>query len=1001
MRKFLCLSLCLLALKTKVSAQNHKQRWVDSVYNKLPEEEKIGQLFMVAAYSGGEKYNEGQIQTLINNRMIGGVIFMQGTPEAQAQLTNKYQTSSKVPLLIGMDAEWGLGMRLTGVKNFPRQMMLGATRSPALMEQMAMAIAYQCKRMGVHVNFAPVVDVNNNPDNPVINFRSFGENKELVVTLAKAYTKGLQDNGVMACLKHFPGHGDVNVDSHYDLPVINKSKAQLQATEFYPFQRLIDYGVQSVMIAHLSIPSLDPRKNVPSTLSKNIVTDLLQTQMRFKGLIFTDAMNMQGVTKYFPEGDADLQAFLAGNDVLLFSQDVPKAIAKIKEAIKKGSISPARLETSVKKILAAKYDAGLNNFKPIAAQNATADLNQYTELINENIAREAITLVRDENHILNKLNLNPNGNYTYIHIGEAHQDEKQNFHTLLNQSLPRLFVQQFGKQEAVSRIEAIVQSLNKYDGAIVGIHNLSLYPKNNYGLDDMQLALLTQLSKSNKTIFINFGNAYALKFICDARSSIVAYEENTGTQKAVRDVLLNRMTAKGRLPVTPCKQATTGALTNSSNSIIVTHNNTLHATTPIAKVDAVADNPNKTTEMPITEKPVAAQELIKNPTEIANLERFINNAIDKGVFPGCQIVAMKNGQVVYKNNFGRLSYGSNENPVTSNTLYDVASVTKVASTTLAVMKLYEEGKLNLNAALGTYLPFVKGTDKASLKINSILLHQAGLKAWIPFYKATLDSEGLPLPQIYGTAKTSVYDIPVASGMYMNKSYIDTVWQTIISSPLSPGKYVYSDLDFLFLQKVVESISGMPLDEYVDKHFYKPLGLNNTLFNPFEKRWQQRCAPTERDNYFRYQTIQGYVHDMGAAMLGGVAGHAGLFSNAEDLAIIMQMLLNKGIYRGKQYFKPETINYFTAYNSGISRRGYGFDKPEKRAGDGGPASDMVSKQAFGHQGFTGTCVWADPQTGIVFVFLSNRTFPSADNGQINKLGIRTIAQSYIYKALGYK
>lgn len=1001
MRKLLCLSLCLLAFKKEVSAQNNKQRWVDSVYNKLAEEEKIGQLFMVAAYSGGEKYNEGQIQTLINNRMIGGVIFMQGTPEAQAQLTNKYQSSSKVPLLIGMDAEWGLGMRLTGVKNFPRQMMLGATRSPALMEQMAMAIAYQCKRMGVHVNFAPVVDVNNNPDNPVINFRSFGENKELVVTLAKAYTKGLQENGIMACVKHFPGHGDVNVDSHYDLPVINKSKAQLQVTEFYPFQRLFDYGVQSVMIAHLSIPSLDPRKNVPSTLSKSIVTDLLQQQMRFKGLIFTDALNMQGVTKYYPEGDADLQAFLAGNDVLLFSQDVPKAIAKIKDALKRGVISPERLAISVKKILAAKYDAGLNNFKPIAALNASTDLNQYTELITESIAREAITLVRDDNNILNKLNLRPNGNYAYIHIGEANQDESKNFHTLLSQSLPKLFVQQFGKQQATSRIDAIIQSLNKYDGVIVGIHNLNLYPKNNYGLDEMQLALLAQLTKSNKTIFLNFGNAYALKYICDARSSIVAYEENMGTQKAVRDVLLNRLVPKGKLPVSPCKQMSTTSVANTSNSIIVTQNNHPNANAVIAKSNTVDSKPIKSTELPDTKTPVAASELIKNPMELANLERFINNAINKGVFPGCQIVAMKNGQLIYKNNFGQLSYGNNESIVTANTIYDVASVSKVAATTLAVMKLYDEGKLNLNANLGTYLPLVQGTDKAGLKINSILLHQAGLKAWIPFYKSTLNAEGQPLPEIYTSTKTPIYTIPVASGMYMNKNYVDTIWQSILNSPLSPGKYVYSDLDFLFLQKVVESISGMPLDEYVEKHFYKPLGLTNTMFNPFEKRLQQRCAPSERDNYFRYQTIQGYVHDMGAAMLGGVAGHAGLFSNAEDLAIIMQMLLNKGNYRGKQYFKPETINYFTTYNSAISRRAYGFDKPEKRVGDGGPASEMVSKQAFGHQGFTGTCVWADPQTGIVFVFLSNRTHPSADNGQINKLGIRTIAQSYIYKALGYK
>ncbi|OJV50429.1 MAG: hypothetical protein BGO31_13765 [Bacteroidetes bacterium 43-16] len=1002
MKKILCLGFCLLSLHKLSNAQAGKQKWVDSTYNALPEKEKIGQLFMVAAYSGGEKYNQGQIQGLIDARMIGGVIFMQGTPEAQARLTNQYQNKSRVPLLIGMDAEWGLGMRLTGVKNFPRQMMVGATRSPAQMEQMAMAIAYQCKRMGVHVNFAPVVDINNNPANPVINFRSFGEDKEWVTTLAKAYTKGLQDNGIMACVKHFPGHGDVDVDSHLELPVISKTKAQLQSIELYPFQMLFNYGVKSVMIAHLSLPAIDSRKNVPSTLSKQVVTDLLQTQMGYKGLIFTDALNMQGVTKYFPEGDADLQAFLAGNDVLLFSQDVPKAIAKIQDALKTGKVSASRLEKSVKKILAAKYDAGLNNFEPIDAENATADLNAYTETIFDQVAKAAITLVRDDNNILNQINLRPQANYAYIYVGNKELSTvNQGFPEMLRQDLPNLFVQLFGKGQSAARIEGIMQSLNNYDAVIVGMHDLNLYPKDNYGLDQMQQALLKQLSRSKKTLFIDFGNAYAMKDICGANSSIVTYEENNSTYKAAREVLLSRLVPKGILPVSPCNNVSnTGAQTS------VRHDNGIVVTTNARAQDApIRSNPEPAVktinnELPANPMGINANQLIKNPQALADLDRYLNEAIGKGVFPGCQVLAMKDGQVIFKRSIGNYSYGSSQQAVTDNTLYDVASLTKVAATTLAVMKLYEEGKISLEATLGTYLSAVRGTNKANLKISNILLHQAGLKAWIPFYKATIDSESRPYPNIYTTVKTRQFSIPVASGMFMNNNYIDTIWKTILESPVASASYTYSDLDFLFLQKIVESVTDMPLDDYVSKTFYEPLGLRNTLYNPWEKNLQQRCAPSERDGYFRHQLIQGYVHDMGAAMLGGVAGHAGLFSNAEDIAVIMQMLLNKGSYRGRQYFKPETVTLFTKYASGISRRAYGFDKPEKKAGDGGPASDLAGKSSFGHQGFTGTCTWADPQTGIVFVFLSNRTNPTADNNLINRLSIRTIAQSYVYKALGY-
>lgn len=393
--------------------------------------------------------------------------------------------------------------------------------------------------------------------------------------------------------------------------------------------------------------------------------------------------------------------------------------------------------------------------------------------------------------------------------------------------------------------------------------------------------------------------------------------------------------------------------------------------------------------------------LIKKPTSLTQLDSYIANAISRGAMPGCQIVALKDGQVILEKSYGTFNFNA-RNPVNNNSLYDIASVTKIASTTLAIMKLYEEGKILLHGNLMAYVPETKGTNKASLKISDLLTHQAGLKAWIPFYKYTLDSDTkMPMSYYYSKVGSDQYSIPVAKNLYGNQRMIDTVWNIILASPLdSRGRYVYSDLDLLFLEKVVQNATGMTLDMYVDRYFFKPMRLKNITYNPWEKGLSDRCPPTESDQTFRSQIVKGYVHDQGAAMLGGVAGHAGLFSNAMDMAAIMQMLLNEGEYNGKRYFKKETIALFTGYRSSISRRGYGFDKPEKQAGRGGPAADICSKSTFGHQGFTGTCVWADPNTGIVFVMLANRVYPSADNKLFANMNVRTDAQTYIYKALGY-
>lgn len=971
----LLLSCCVLAhahagAGKKPDARQVRKHWVDSVYNALTPDERIGQLFMVAAYSGGKSYNEELITQLINAHQIGGLIFMQGGPIRQALLTNKYQRTAQVPLLISMDAEWGIGMRLDSVRNFPRQMMMGATRDTALMVRMGLAIAQQCKRLGVHMDFAPDVDVNNNPANPVINSRSFGENKIWVARMAIAYLQGLQQGGIIGCAKHFPGHGDTNVDSHKDLPLIPKSLAELDTLELYPFRQMIAAGVPSVMVAHLEVPALDTAAHVPTTLSRNAVTGLLKEKLGFNGLIVTDALQMQGVAKYFPAGEADLRAFEAGNDILLFSQDVPTAIAKIKGAIDSGVIPQAALEASVKKILNAKYYAGLAQWKDIDTTNITNDLNKDIDNIRMQAAREAITLVKDDNQVLNKLN--DNTSIAYIGINTAKPDVLA---LALQDRFANIKPVCLHKGMPDDSVKAALVSLDNYDAVIVGIHGLNFAPGNNYGLSDELMNVLQQVACRSNTMMVLMGNAYAMQYFCGAQSVLVGYEDDSLNNIAAAGVLLKNTKARGKLPVTACIDG---------KSI---------CPAPVKIAPPIA----QPTTLVHTLYPAEAGVIDQGALD--KLDLFIQRCIVDGAFPGCRVLAARDGKVFFDKAFGYMDYYK-EQPVDTNTLYDMASCTKILSTTLAVMHLYDEGKISLDKTLGDYLPMTRGTNKEGLLIRDVLLHQAGLKSWIPFYKETVNDNGKLMKSVYHRKKSDDYSIQVANDLYMRNDYKDTMWARILQSPLdNKGKSVYSDLDYYFLGAIVEQITGMTEDKYVEQTFYQPMGLKRICYKPMGRFDTTQIAPTEIDLFFRHQLVHGYVHDPGAAMMGGVAGHAGVFASAEDVAAIFQMFLNKGTYAGKRYIKASTISMFTAYQSQLNHRGYGFDKPSTDADDGGPAGSRCSAQAYGHQGFTGTCAWADPATGIVFVFLSNRVYPSADNSKINKLNVRTMAQDYIYESIG--
>ncbi len=973
---FCLLSLSVLAnagpKKDRSAAPSPKKLWIDSVYNSLSQEERIGQLFTVKAFSGGKNLNEEAINKLIDSQHIGGITFMQGAPVRQAMLTNKYQRRSKVPLIISMDAEWGLGMRLDSVRNFPRQMMLGATRDTGLVYRMGAAIAAQCRRLGVHIDFAPDVDVNNNAANPVINSRSFGENKYWVAELGKAFMRGLQNFGIIACAKHFPGHGDTNIDSHKDMPLISKSMGQLDSLELYPFREMVAAGVKSVMIGHLEVPALDTTTHVPTSLSKNAVTTLLKDKLGFNGLIVTDALVMEGITKYFGSGDADLRAFEAGNDILLFSADVATGLKRIKNALDSGMIPEIRLEKSVRKILAAKYDAGLSAFKDIDTTNITRDLNAAIDDIRTSTAREAVTLVKDDNQILNKLN--ENMSVTYVGINANNTTP---FYESLKQQYPTLKATWLPKGGSTEACQNILAKSAQYDAVIVGIHNVSFTPGSNYGLSDEAINFITQAGCKNNVMIVLMGNAYASQFFCGSASVMVTYEDDSLTELVAADVLLKKVKARGKLPVTACVDG---------KSICPAP-----ARLPVA---------TKETHHELEKTLFPADAGVIDATALDRLNMFIQRCVVDGVFPGCRILAARDGKVFIDRAYGSYTYENKNIKVDTNTLFDMASCTKMLATNLAVMRLQEQGKLDINKTLGDYLPLAKGTDKAGLLIKDLLMHQAGLKAWIPFYKETLTEKGKLKKDLYKKEKSDEYSVPVADHIYIRKDYKDTIWSRILNSPLdNKGKSVYSDLDFIFLGAVVEQITGKTLDKYVEEQFYKPLGLSHILFNPLARFDTMQIAPTEMDFSFRNELVHGYVHDPGAAMMGGVAGHAGIFSTAHDAAVIYQMLLNKGVYGKTRFFKTATVDMFTAYTSALNHRGLGFDKPATDPDDGGPAGNRCSGQAFGHQGFTGTCTWADPATGIVFIFQSNRVFPTAENVKINKLNVRTLAQDYIYEALG--
>lgn len=930
--------------------------WEQQVLDSMTVEEKIGQLFMVAAYSNKDDRHTAEIENLITNYHVGGLIFFQGKAKKQLELTNYYQDLAKTPLMIGIDGEWGLNMRLKDTRKYPFQMTLGSLPEDDLVYKMGREIGKECNAMGIHINFAPVADVNNNPNNPIINFRSFGENRETVANYALAYARGMQDEKVIACAKHFPGHGDTDTDSHKGLPSLPYSKERLDSVELFPFKHLFKNGVISTMVAHINIPAYDDRQNRAASISKEVVTKLLKEQMQFKGLVFTDALNMKGVAKYFTPGELDLIAFEAGNDVLLFPEDVPTAVSKFKDALKSGRISIQELDERVRKILRWKKWAGLDAYKarPIAKLDSLLHLDRADKLVSE-IAENAVCVIKNKDFIPMVASIE---NVAVVSIGAGKDnvfvEQLKQKQDIASFSLP--------KKPSSAQVESIKRKLSLYKKVIVTMHDPSIWSTKSFGYSSTAFSFVKWASNNKNMLLVNFTNPYILRNFQKVDNIVCAYEDGPEFQLAAANIVLGKLGAKGSLPVSVGQFKEGGGILTKSLGAYLPYS------TPI-------------------------DEGVSNDLE-SLIKPYLTELVQQRAAPGGQVLVARNGKVIYEESFGYHTYEKKQ-AVQKTDLYDIASITKVAATTLSIMKLQEDGLLSIKDPIGKYLPALNGSNKANLKIEDIMLHQARLKSWIPFYLTTLTYRD----SLYSNCVEGSNCVPVAKDLYGDSIFKESILNQIKESPLySSKRYKYSDLGFILLKYAIENIVNQPFDEYVQNAFYEPLGLTRTTYKPLEKFDVNEIVPTENDVLFRRQLLRGYVHDPAAGMLGGVAGHAGLFSNAEELAVLFQMLLNGGEYNGTRYLKKETVEYFTGRHGYNSRRGIGFDKKENNPRNIMNLTDEVSALAFGHTGFTGTCVWVDPKYNTVYVFLSNRIHPNQENKTLQRGNYRTEIQKQIYKAI---
>lgn len=944
--------------------------WVDSVLNSLSLQEKIGQLVWVAAFAKGETDHEVWLADMIRKHRIGGVIFFQGEPRRQAELVNYFRKISKVPMMIVTDGEWGLGMRLSGIEKFPYQLTLGAVENDSLIYRMGTAVAAQFKRAGVNINLAPVADLNNNPKNPVINFRSFGEDPYKSAAKAIMYMKGLQDNGVISTAKHFPGHGDTEVDSHLDLPVIRHSKERLESVELVPFRSLINSGISCIMPAHISLPLIDQAENLPATVSPAILTQILRNELSFRGLILSDAMNMDGITKYTVPGEVDVLALKSGIDVLEYVTDPEKTILTIMDRISKKEITQELITEKCRKVLAAKYWAGLNIQKPVRTENIAEELLPAdTKALIRELYSNSLTLLNNRDNILPLRHLDTIKIATLV----INRNKLTKFQQRAADYFP---VVDFQVDPAdINQTARVLDTLSHYDIILAGIYNTDQRPRADFGISPALPGFLEQLTSAHNTVVTYFGNPYALQKLESLQNSaglILAYEETDHTEDLAIQLIFGGIGAKGSLPVTINDKWTAGYGLKTQGNLRLQYgfpeNAGLSSKILHSKIDSVA-----------------------------------KAGLDAGAYPGCEVIVARKGIVIFHKTYGYHTFDYRV-ALDKGDLFDLASVTKVSSSLPGLMILETEGRFSTEETLGNYIPQFRHSDKGDLVMKDLLAHQAGLTPSIVPWRETIKKDSVYKRRAIRYVPSDRFPVKISDKLYINRNYREKIFSEIKKTPLGEKKYVYSDLTFILTPAIVENLSGENWTDFVTRRIYHKIGAYDIVYNPYLKYSLSRLVPTENDTFFRMQQLQGTVHDENAAMLGGISGHAGLFATANDLLKLMELYRRMGDYGGEQLIGRDVMLKYTSvqFPENKNRRGLGFDKPllnnsELPQKDTYPTRG-ASPESFGHSGYTGTFVWADPVKEISYVFLSNRVYPTRNNNRLSSLNIRTEILQAVYDSI---
>lgn len=893
-------------------------QWIEETFDKMTLADKVAQMVMPwvhGKYLSKDSIGYQRLVNLIKNKKVGGLIFFQGDILNQAILINEMQELSDVPLLISSDFERGLAMRLEDATSFPYNMALGATGNSNFAYKMGKIIADECRAIGVHQNYAPVADINNNAENPIVNIRAFSEDKDIVSKFCVQFIKGTNEGNVLSTAKHFPGHGDTKIDSHKDLPIINIPKDLLLKNELIPFINSISAGVHSIMIGHLEVPAYEDIPGLPATLSYSIITELLKNELGFDGIVVTDAMNMHGVTKYFSVAEASIMAIKAGNDILLMPPDEEIAINAIIAAVESNEIPIHQIDNSVRKILAAKKWLKLdkNRFTEIEEVNNVVGQESHWKL-SEKIAEESVTLVKNDEDIIP---INPKKIYRAVTITLTDGNEatrelefakniEENFDIVTNIVLTRKSKANDYNQALEAAKKGNIIFLPSFVKVRAFLGSVSLPAQHEKFINDI-------LKLNIPTVLISFGNPYLLSLFPKAKTYLATYGDVLVSQNAALKAMLGQIDIKGKLPVSiPKTNYAMGYGIKLPKSVLFD------------------------------------TQLVAGNFDFSESDNLLLNAIKDEAFPGAVALVGYKGEIIYHSAFGNFTYDENPVKMTTETIFDLASVSKVVGTTTAAMMLVDEKKINLDDKVSKYLPGFEVNGKEYITVRNLLLHNSGFISWIPFYKK------------YKTRDEVIDDI-------MNQS---------LTYPTGT-KMEYSDLGMITLQLIIEKVSGLSLDKFLNEKLFSPLKMNRTMYNPPPELWYY-IPPTEVDTVWRNTTVKGKVHDETAELLGGVAGHAGLFSTASDLAVFLQMMLQKGNYGGKQFISSEIIEEWTTKQSEQSTRGLGWDT---KSPTGSSAGNLLSLNSYGHTGFTGTSVWVDKERELFIILLTNRVHPTRENRKL--------------------